>query len=38
MMLWFLLRDEPIIEGWQSGLLTSRGAKKPAYNAFKNLR
>jgi hypothetical protein len=37
MMLWFLLRDEPIIEGWQSGLLTSRGAKKPAYNAFKSV-
>jgi hypothetical protein len=38
MMLWFLLRDEPIIEGWQSGLLTARGAKKPAYSAFKSLR
>jgi hypothetical protein len=35
MMLWFLLRDEPIIEGWQSGLMTSRGVKKPAYNAFR---
>ena len=35
MMLWFLLRDEPIIEGWQSGLMTSRGAKKPAFNAFR---
>ena len=37
MMLWFLLRDEPIIEGWQSGLITARGAKKPAYIAFKRL-
>jgi hypothetical protein len=37
MMLWFLLRDEPIIEGWQSGLLTARGLKKPAYNAFRAL-
>jgi hypothetical protein len=35
MMLWFLLRDEPIIEGWQSGLMTARGVKKPAFNAFR---
>ena len=30
----FLVRDEPSIGGWQSGLLTVRGARKPAYNAF----
>jgi hypothetical protein len=35
MLLWFLLRDEPIIEGWQSGLMTARGVKKPAFNAFR---
>jgi hypothetical protein len=34
MFLWFLLKDEPTIGGWQSGLLTYRGARKPAFNAF----
>jgi hypothetical protein len=34
MMLWYLLQDEPIISGWQSGLLTSTGKKKPAFAAF----
>ncbi|HEY8646816.1 MAG TPA: DUF5722 domain-containing protein [Gaiellaceae bacterium] len=34
MMLWFLLKDEPTLGGWQSGLLTSTGKKKPAYAAF----
>jgi hypothetical protein len=34
MMLWFLLKDEPTLGGWQSGLITSRGARKPAFNAF----
>ena len=34
MMLWFLLRDEPSLAGWQSGLLTASGKKKPAYAAF----
>jgi hypothetical protein len=34
MMLWFLLKDEPTLSGWQSGLLTSSGKKKPAYAAF----
>jgi hypothetical protein len=34
MMLWFLLKDESNLGGWQSGLLTSTGKKKPAYNAF----
>jgi hypothetical protein len=40
MMLWFLLRDESrarLEEGWQSGLLTAEGAKKPAYAAFAKL-
>jgi hypothetical protein len=35
MMLWFLLKDEPSIGGWQSGLITTRGKHKPAFNAFK---
>ena len=34
MMLWFLLRDEPSLAGWQSGLLTASGKKKPAYASF----
>jgi Glycosyl hydrolase catalytic core len=34
MMLWFLLRDEPTLGGWQSGLMTYGGKRKPAYNAF----
>ncbi len=37
LMLWFLVRDEPNLSGWQSGLLTSTFKKKPSYNAFKNL-
>jgi hypothetical protein len=38
MFLWFLLRDETRYDGWQSGLLTATGRKKPAYNAFAQLR
>ncbi|HWH05820.1 MAG TPA: DUF5722 domain-containing protein [Gaiellaceae bacterium] len=41
MFLWFLLRDErrPVIdEGWQSGLLTADGKRKPAFAAFQRLR
>jgi Glycosyl hydrolase catalytic core len=41
MFLWFLLRDEKrafIEEGWQSGLLTDTGRKKPAFAAFQRLR
>ncbi len=37
MMLWFLLRDEERLGGWQSGLFTVGGKKKPAYNAFRRL-
>jgi len=38
MMLWFLLRDESRLSGWQSGLLTVNGKRKPAFNAFMRLR
>ena len=38
MFLWFLLRDEIRYDGWQSGLLTANGRKKPSYNAFASLR
>jgi len=37
MMLWFLLRDEGRLGGWQSGFFTVSGKKKPAYNAFRRL-
>jgi hypothetical protein len=35
MMLWFLVRDEPLLSGWQSGLITADGRRKPAYDAFR---
>ena len=34
MLLWFLVRDEPNLGGWQSGLETSAGVHKPAFAAF----
>ncbi|MEN3341653.1 MAG: hypothetical protein V7644_1057 [Actinomycetota bacterium] len=37
MMLWFLIRDERRIGGWQSGLETVVGKKKPAWNTFRQL-
>ena len=37
MMLWFLLKDEKRLGGWQSGLLTAAGKKKPSYNVFRAL-
>jgi hypothetical protein len=37
MMLWFLIKDERNMGGWQSGLETTGGKKKPAWNAFKLL-
>jgi hypothetical protein len=37
LMLWFLLRDEPNVAGWQSGLETTAGQKKPSYTAFQKL-
>jgi hypothetical protein len=40
MFLWFLLRDERrlVDEGWQSGLLSASGTRKPAFAAFQKLR
>jgi hypothetical protein len=38
MMLWFLLKDEPNLAGWQSGLETYGGKKKPSFAAFQHLR
>ena len=37
MMLWFMLQDEPVISGWQSGLMTTDHTRKPAFAAFENL-
>ena len=37
MLLWFQLKDEPGIGGWQSGLMTTRGTKKPAFVTFARL-
>jgi hypothetical protein len=37
LMLWFLLKDEPNVAGWQSGLETVTGQKKPAFSAFQHL-
>ena len=38
--LWFLLKDEQLAldEGWQSGLMTASGARKPSFLAFQRLR
>ena len=36
--IWFLIRDEPRLSGWQSGVLTRRGVRKPAYRAFQTFR
>jgi hypothetical protein len=39
MMLWFLVRDEARIgNGWQSGLYTSSGRRKPSWQAFRRMR
>jgi hypothetical protein len=35
LFLWFLLRDEERLGGWQSGLMTFSGARKPSFNAFR---
>jgi hypothetical protein len=37
MFLWFLLKDDTNPGGWQSGLLTPRMVKKPAFNVFRAL-
>ncbi|MBA3348704.1 MAG: hypothetical protein H0T13_09110, partial [Actinobacteria bacterium] len=40
MFLWFLLRDEQraASQGWESGLLTAAGKRKPSFAAFQRLR
>lgn len=34
MFVWFLIRDERRLSGWQSGVVTARGARKPSFRAF----
>jgi Glycosyl hydrolase catalytic core len=41
MMLWFQLRDEarrPTFDGWQGGLMTRGGKRKPSFRAFQQVR
>ena len=35
LFLWFLLRDEVRLGGWQSGLMTVDGKRKPSFSAFR---
>jgi hypothetical protein len=37
MMLWFMVRDEPNLGGWQSGLETVGNKRKPAWKTFISL-
>ncbi len=38
MMIWFLLKDEARIgNGWQSGLYTATGRRKPSWQAFRRM-
>jgi hypothetical protein len=32
--IWFLIRDERRLSGWQSGVVTTSGRRKPAFRAF----
>ena len=38
MLIWFLLRDSPSLDSWQSGLITAAGRRKPAFGVFAGLR
>jgi hypothetical protein len=38
LMLWFQLKDEPRVGGWQSGVINTKNVKKPSYKAFQKLR
>ena len=38
MLVWFLIRDERRLSGWQSGVVSARGARKPSFRAFQSLR
>jgi len=38
MVVWFLIRDERRLAGWQSGVISVRGTRKPSFRAFQRLR
>ncbi len=38
MIVWFLIPDERRLSGWQSGVVSVRGRRKPAFRAFQTLR
>jgi hypothetical protein len=38
MLVWFLIRDERRLSGWQSGVVSAAGKRKPAFRAFQSLR
>ena len=38
MLVWFLIRDERRLSGWQSGVMSAGGKRKPAFHAFQKLR
>jgi len=38
MVVWFLIRDERRLSGWQSGVISVRGKRKPSFRAFQRLR
>jgi len=37
MMIWFLVKDESRISGWQSGFYTASGRRKPSWSAFQRM-
>lgn len=37
MLIWFLLRDQEDLGGFQSGLVTAAGKRKPAYDVYRGL-
>jgi hypothetical protein len=37
LMLWFLLRDETRVAGWQSGILTASGQRKPSFETLEHI-
>ena len=35
MLIHFIVRDEPDLAAWQSGFMTTKGKKKPSYDAYR---
>src|SRR5439155_1377929 len=38
LLIWFLVKDETRLSGWQSGFITAGGTRKPSFYAFARLR